>query len=319
MARPLRIEYEGAHYHVTSRGNERKAVFRDDTDRQKFLELIGRAVEQFGIRVHAYVLMDNHYHLLIETPRGGLNRALRYLNGVYTQAFNRRHKRVGHLFQGRYKAILVEKDAYLLELSRYIHLNPWRVNRGTDPIKYRWSSLGPYVGTRAAPPWLTVREVMSQFGSRGKRGYREFVAEGIKEGIRTPWDELRGQAVIGSEEFVEGVMSRHGGKARKKTEIVGRKELVGVKPEAIMAAVGKYYGIKPEEMKARGWRYTEPRYVASYLMRRYGFMGLREIGERVGLHFSAVGNSVQRVANHSTGTMAQSVRELERRFKNQES
>jgi REP-associated tyrosine transposase len=319
MARPLRIEYDGAHYHVTSRGNERKAVFRDDTDREKFLALIGRAVEQFGIRVHSYVLMDNHYHLLIETPRGGLNQALRYLNGVYTQAFNRRHKRVGHLFQGRYKAILVEKNAYLLELSRYIHLNPWRVNRGTDPIKYRWSSLGPYVGTRAAPSWLTVRELTSEFGSKGKRGYRQFVAEGIKEGIRTPWDELRGQAVMGSEEFVEGVMKRHGGKAGKKTEIVGRKELVGVKPEAIMAAVGKYYGIKPEEMKGRGWRYTEPRYVASYLMRRYGFMGLREIGERVGLHFSAVGNSVQRVANHATGSMAQSVRELERRFKNQES
>ena len=112
MARPLRIEYEGARYHVTSRGNERKTVFRDDADREKFLELIGRAVEQFGIRVHAYVLMNNHYHLLIETPRSGLNQALRYLNGVYTQAFNRRHKRVGHLFQGRYKAILVEKDAY---------------------------------------------------------------------------------------------------------------------------------------------------------------------------------------------------------------
>jgi len=200
MARPLRIEYEGAHYHVTSRGNERKPVFRDDTDREKFLELIGRAVEQFGIRVHAYVLMDNHYHLLIETPSGGLN-----------QAFNRRHKRVGHLFQGRYKAILVEKDSYLLELSRYIHLNPWCVNRDTDPIKYRWSTLGPYVGTRAAPSWLTVREVMSQLGNKDKRGYRQFVVEGIKEGIRTPWDQMRGQAVMGTEKFVEGVMSKQGG------------------------------------------------------------------------------------------------------------
>ena len=123
-----------------------------------------------------------------------------------------------------------------------------------DPIKYPWSSLGSYVGARTAPSWLTVRDVMSQFGSKGKRGYREFVAEGIKEGIRTPWDEGRGQ---------------------------------------------KYYGNKPEEMKERGWRYTEPRYVASYfLMRRYGLMGLREIGERVGLHFSAVGNAVQRVADN---------------------
>src|SRR5215472_13385392 len=160
---------------------------------------------------------------------------------------------------------------------------------------------------------------MSQFGSKGKRGYRQFVAEGIKEGIRTPWDELSGQAVMGSQEFIEGVMKRHGGKAGKKTEIVGRKELVGVKPEAIMAAVGKYYGIKPEEIKGRGWRYTEPRYVASYLMRRYGLMGLREVGERVGLHFSAVGNAVQRVANKPTRAMAQALKQLEVKFKNQDS
>jgi len=319
MTRPLRIEYAGAHHYVTSRGNERKAIFRDDSDREKFLELIGRVVEQFGIRVHAYVLMSNHYHLLIETPRGGLNRALRYLNGVYTQVFNRRHKRVGHLFQGRYKAILVEKDAYLLELSRYIHLNPWRVNRGTDPIKYRWSSLGPYLGTRVEPSWLTVREVMKQFGRQAKKSYRQFVAEGIKEGIRTPWDEVRGQMVMGSEKLVDRVMNRHSGKARRKNGFVGRKELVGIKAEAIMAAVGKYYDIKPEEMKGRGWLYTEPRYVASYLMRRYGFMGLREIGERVGLHFSAVGNAVQRMANHPTRTMAQALKELEVKFKNQDS
>jgi len=116
MARPLRIEYPEAHYHVTSRGNERKAIFRGDADRQNFVELVRRAVDQFDLHLHAYVLMDNHYHLLIETRRAGLNRALRYLNGVYTQAFNRRHKRVGHLFQGRYKAILVEKESYLLEL-----------------------------------------------------------------------------------------------------------------------------------------------------------------------------------------------------------
>src|SRR5438067_10685804 len=162
MARPLRIEYPGAYYHVTSRGNEQKTIFRDDRDRERLLELLARAVKDFHLRLHGYVLMSNHYHLLVETPRGGLSRALRYLSGVYTQAFNRRHKRVGHLFQGRYKAILVEKDSYLLELSRYIHLNPWRVKGSIDPFKYPWSSLGSYVGARAAPSWLTVKDVMSQ-------------------------------------------------------------------------------------------------------------------------------------------------------------
>jgi chromosomal replication initiation ATPase DnaA len=128
---------------------------------------------------------------------------------------------------------------------------------------------------------------------------------------------LRGQAVMGSEEIVEEVMNKHGGEKGKKTEVARREELVTVKPEAIMAAVGKYYGIIPEQMKGRGWRHTEPRYVASYLMRRYGFMGLREIGEQVGLHFSAVGNAVQRVADNPTRAMAQSLKDLKRKFKNQ--
>lgn len=113
--------------------------------------------------------MTNHYHLLVETPRGGLNRALRYLNGGYTQTFNRRHWRVGHLFQGRYKAILVDKKTYLLELSRYVHLNPWRSNKSQDPFAYGWSSLGAYVGAVTAPRWLTVSEVLSNFGTKGKR------------------------------------------------------------------------------------------------------------------------------------------------------
>ena len=319
MARPLRIEYEGAHYHVTTRGNERKAIFRDAIDRRKFLELLRRAVEQFDIRVHAYVLMDNHYHLMVETRRAGLNRALRYLNGVYTQSFNRRHKRVGHLFQGRYKAILVEKDSYLVELSRYIHLNPWRVKRDIDPIKYPWSSLGYYLGTRSVPPWFTVTEVLHQFGRKGKSGYREFVEDGMRQGMRTPWADVRGQAVIGSEGFIEEVVNRHDAAKGKKVKIARRRELFGLKAEAVLAAVGKYYGIRAEEIKDRGRRYTEPRYVASYLMRRYGLLRLREIGAKVGLHFSAVGNAVQRVSDNPTRTMVQALGELKKTFKNQES
>ena len=318
MARPLRMEYEGAHYHVTTRGNERKAIFRDDIDRRKFLELVGRAVKQFDLGLHAYVLMDNHYHLLIETRRAGLNRALRYVNGVYTQSFNRRHKRVGHLFQGRYKAILVEKQSYLLELSRYIHLNPWRVKRSIDPIKYPWSSLGYYLGTSSVPSWLTVKDVLNPFGSKGKRGYREFIEDGIRQGLRSPWEDVRGQAVLGSPGFVEEAVKRHDAGKGKKIKIARRRELAGLKPEAILKAVGKYYGIRAEELKGRGWRYTEPRYVASCLLRRYGLLGLREIGERVGLHFSAVGNAVKRVTDKPTSTMAQALRELTHQFKNQE-
>jgi putative transposase len=319
MARPLRIEYEGAHYHVTTRGNERKAIFRDDIDRRKFIELVAGAVEQFDLRIHAYVLMDNHYHLMVESGQTGLSRALRYLNGVYTQSINRRHKRAGHLFQGRYKAILVEKESYLLELSRYIHLNPWRVKSSIDPMKYPWSSLGYYLGTRTVPPWFTVTEVLSRFGKKGKQGYREFIEEGIRQGIRTPWEDIRGQAVMGSEEFIKEAVSRHCAGRGKKAKIARRRELVAFRPEAILATVGKYYGITAEEIVRRGWRYTEARYVAIYLMRRYGFMGLREIGERVGLHFSSVGNALQRMADNPNRTLAQTLRALEDPFKNQES
>ena len=133
MARPLRIEYPGAVYHVTSRGNARKKIFLDDIDRDEFLATLGWVVERFGWGCHAYCLMDNHFHLLIETPKPNLSLGMRQLNGVYTQRFNRRHKRVGHLFQGRFKAILVERDSYLLELARYIVLNPVRIPIGDRP------------------------------------------------------------------------------------------------------------------------------------------------------------------------------------------
>jgi len=318
MARPLRIEYAGAHYHVTSRGNERKSIFRDDEDREKFLELLDRAVEQFHLRVHCYVLMSNHYHLLVETPTGGLNRALRYLNGVYTQTFNRRHKRVGHLFQGRYKAILVDKESYLLELSRYVHLNPWRLSKSQDPLGYRWSSLGAYVGRARSPTWLTVAEVLRYFGSKGQRGYKEFITDGMNQGIKTPWDDVKGQAVIGSEDFVEEVATKHlGGRQQERGEQSGLREVVGIRPEVVLSEVARYFGTESQDIRRREQRYTDVRYVTSLLLRRHCLMSLREIGKMVGLHYSAVGNAIHQVRDRPTPAQARSLRELEHKFKNQ--
>jgi len=283
-----------------------------------FLKLLARMVEDFRLRLHGYVLMSNHYHLLLETPRGGLNRALRYLNGVYTQAFNRRHRRVGHLFQGRYKAILVDKESYLLELSRYVHLNPWRLKKSQDPFRYGWSSLKAYVGALAVPSWLTVEEVLGEFGRKGKRGYGEFIIEGMKGGVKTPWEEVKGQVVIGSEGFVRKVADRYLGEGREKRGEESRvREIVGVKADAVMREVERYYGIRGEELCGRQRRYTEPRYIASYLLRRYCLMGLREIGERVGLHYSAVGNAIRHVRERPTVSQAKSLRGLEAKFKNQ--
>lgn len=204
MARPLRIEYEGAVYHVTSRGNAKKRIFKDDIDRDKFLETLSIVVNRFNWLCHAYCLMDNHYHLLIETPEANLSRGMRQLNGVYTQSYNRRHKKTGHIFQGRYKAVLVEKENYLLELSRYVVLNPVRAGITEKPEHWKWSSYSATAGIKKTPHYLTVDWILGQFGSirrKAEKQYKEFVLSGIKE--ESPWKKLKGQILLGEGEFIE--------------------------------------------------------------------------------------------------------------------
>ena len=156
MARPLRIEYPGAVYHATSRGNEKKPIFKDDHDRESFLAILTRVNKRYHWICHAYCLMDNHYHLLLETPDGNLSLGMRQLNGVYTQAFNRRHNRAGHLLQGRYKGILVQKDSHLLEVSRYVVLNPVRARMAETADAWKWSSYRATAGGAGHPPLLTT-------------------------------------------------------------------------------------------------------------------------------------------------------------------
>src|SRR4030066_1532561 len=148
MARPLRIEFPGAYYHITSRGNERKAIFKNMGDRESFLSYLKLAYLRYGVVIHVFCLMNNHYHLLLETPKGNLSQIMRYINGAYSIYFNVKHKRTGHLFQGRYKAILVDADEYAGELSRYIHLNPVRAGIVSKPEQYLWSSYQYYVGKK---------------------------------------------------------------------------------------------------------------------------------------------------------------------------
>jgi putative transposase len=207
MARPLRIEFDGALYHVTSRGNERKAIFKDDRDRKLFLDILGRVNERFHWICHAYCLMNNHYHLVIETPDGNLSKGMRQLNGLYTQAYNRRHRRPGHVFQGRYQAILVQKESHFLEVCRYVVLNPVRARAVGEPEEWRWSSYRATMGRGAGHPCLTVDEILSQFGRRygpAREKYREFVRDGIVR--RSLWDDLKGQSLLGEEGFVEGLL-----------------------------------------------------------------------------------------------------------------
>ena len=204
MSRPVRIEFPDALYHVTARGDRREDIYEDDQDRQMFLTVLEQVITQFNWVCHAWCLMDNHYHLLIQTPDGNLSKGMRQLNGVYTQASNRRHRRVGHLFQGRFKAILVDHDAYLLELARYIVLNPVRAGMVKKPADWPWSSYRATVGLEESAPWLAVDGLLAQFAKRrslAQQRYGQFVAEGIK--ADSPWMNLKGQVFLGNDHFVE--------------------------------------------------------------------------------------------------------------------
>lgn len=209
MARPWRIEFEGALYHVLSRGIEKRDVFRDDVDRLNFLSIVGRMSERFLIDVYAYVLMDNHYHLLLKTNAPNLSRSMQWLGTTYTGHFNRRHDRNGHLFQGRFKSILVENDAYLMQLSCYIHRNPVRAGLVDRLADYRWSSYLAYAYGRGQTQWLDTEFLLAQFTVPNKhKAYREKVQAYAHEEKRT-WEDLRHGLLLGTEEFVDRIKSTH--------------------------------------------------------------------------------------------------------------
>ena len=208
MTRPLRIEFDGAIYHVTSRGNAREPICITDTDRILFLDILKKTCERFNWLCHAYCLMDNHYHLVIETPDGNLSRGMRQLNGVYTQTFNKRHQRVGHVFQGRYKAILIEKESYLLQVSRYVVLNPVRAKIVESPDEWKWSSYRGTAGIEKPHAVLTIDWILNQFNKhreKAKKNYKEFVKSGI--GRESVWEGVRGQSLLGRESFVKELLN----------------------------------------------------------------------------------------------------------------
>ena len=219
MARPIRIEYPGAFYHVTCRGNERKPIFRDDADRHAFLDMLAASLETFKVSLHGYVLMDNHFHLIIETSEANLGKLMQRFNTAYTVYYNRRHNRNGHLYQGRYKAILIDADEYLLELSRYVHLNPVRIRKySKSPIdekktileSYRWSSYGGYIRQRHRQPFVTYDMIFAMMGGRdtptSRRQYKQFILSGIIDDLSgTYWDDLKWQMLKGTEAFADRI------------------------------------------------------------------------------------------------------------------
>ena len=271
MARPLRVEFSGAIYHLTSRGNARQKVFFTDTDRELFLDTLSQVVSRYGWICHAYCLMANHYHLLVETPKANLSLGMRQLNGMYTQSFNRRHNRVGHLFQGRFKAILVEKESYLLELCRYIVLNPVRVKGKGEIGGWKWSSYRATAGLASVPEFLSTDWILEQFGkkrAKAQKQYRAFVREGLEN---RPWEELKGQIYLGSEAFIE----RHSPGNQELKEIP-RVQLKAVKPslERIFAKSGKRAIV--QAYKEHGYR-------------------LQEIAAHLGVHYATVSRRLKQM------------------------
>lgn len=201
MARPLRIEYPGAVYHIASRGNRRGGIFLDEEDRKVFLAILEETIRRFNVSCHAYCQMGNHYHLILETAEANLCRAMRHINGVYTQAFNRKHRKCGHLFQGRYSAVLIQKSSHLLEASRYVVLNPVRAGLAAAPGDWAWSSYRATAGMVVKPEWLTITWLLEQFGedvvaARGR--YIKFVEDGRGGKL---WKDLVHGIVLGDEDF----------------------------------------------------------------------------------------------------------------------
>jgi putative transposase len=290
MSRPLRLEYAGALYHLTARGDARADIFADDHDRGLFLELLGKEIAQQRWRCYAYCLMGNHYHLLIETPEPNLVAGMRRLNGVYTQAFNRRHARVGHVFQGRYKSIVVDKDSYGLELCRYIVLNPLRARMVKRVHDWAWSSYCATAGQTSALGWLDVHWVLGQFGGRHPRAaYERFVAQGI--GRASPWDELRGQIWLGGSGFLQRMARLSQGKAAAN---VPRRQRQPARPTAatVTAQVLSEYRIKDEQALCR--REQQEAFQAwVYLLRRAANLPLQEVASRSKVSLSRV-SKIQR-------------------------
>jgi REP element-mobilizing transposase RayT len=277
MSRPLRIEYPGAVYHVTSRGDARRPIFRDDNDRLLFLDVLHFIVSRFQWLCHAYCLMSNHYHLLIETPEGNLSRAMRQLNGVYTQRFNRRHRKPGHVFQGRYKAIVVEKESYLLELCRYVVLNPVRAKAVEAPEAWIWSSYKATAGFMDVPEYLTADWILSHFGKKRKdaqKHYREFVLAGLSK--ERPWDHLKGQIYLGDDPFILAIKS-----------LVQESSTLTEVPRM------QRYADRPELKKlfqATEHYDRDGAIVAAHA--KYGYT-LSEIGRHLGIHYTTVSKIIK--------------------------
>jgi len=296
MARPLRIQYEGAVYHVTARGNERGKIFFSKRDYEKFKEYLEEAREKHGFVLHCYVLMTNHYHLIIETPEGNLSRIMHHINSSYTTYTNIKRERSGHLFLGRYKAIVVNKDNYLLELSRYVHLNPVRANMSERPEDYPFSSYRAMVSSTedSLVSTDTIHGMMANNKKDGRNRYRAFVERGLGQELKDPMEKVYGGIILGGERFIKEVLNRVKDDRLSSEEISDRRSLRATATGGeIVGTICDHFGISLEERTGKRWK--EARNAGIYLMKRYSGASNEEIGKLLGgMSYSAVTKAFQR-------------------------
>ena len=315
MARPLRIEFPGALYHVISRGNERRAIVCDDADRRKRLDWLRRTVEMYGWRLHAFVLINNHDHLFVETPEANLSAGMQHYNGSYTGYFNRRHRRAGHLFQGRFKGHLIEEEGYFLQVSRYIHLNPVRARAVGRPEDWPWGSCPGYVRGARKLEWITYGRVLGEFGtaaSQARRRYGRFLRAGLDDPPASPFDDALGGLLLGSSDFAERVRRLLG----EKPEDLDVPALGQLRPrpalEAIVAAVAADFDVDAADWVAGRRSDHAARAVAAYLARRrFGYpatMVAAALGYR---DHAGVGQAIRRV-EQDTAQLQRTVKRLEK-------
>jgi REP element-mobilizing transposase RayT len=301
MARAWRIEYAGALYHVLARGNEGRAIFVDDRDRARFLDLLAEATERFDIAVFAYVLMGNHYHLLLRTRLPNLSKAMQWLGVSYTSRFNRRHRRAGHLFQGRFRSILVQNEGYMLRLSCYIHRNPVRAGLVARLADYRWSSYRAYAYGKPPGPWLETGTILSQMAGAQDlhRAYRER-SQAYASEERSLWEDLHHGFVLGSTGFLREVRARHLPPSVNAEMPQQRGAARRVFDEAALQRAAAFLELDPRvgRLYGRGGNEAvQARDLLIFLAWRAGGQTNREIGERFGLTYSAVSRRVGIVRN----------------------
>ncbi len=312
MARPLRLQYPGAVYHVMARGHERSPIYRDDEDRLSFLADLARVVQETRFVVHAYCLMTNHFHLLLETPEANLAAGMHRLNARYSQAFNFRHGRIGHLLEGRYKALVIEKERHLLELCRYVVLNPVRAGLVRSVGGWRWSNFEATCGEVDRPAFLEVDWTLRCFGTRRARarlGYRKFVSEG--KGAADPIKKTAGQVFLGGPAFLEEMKRRLEGKALSPEISSSQRQSAFVSLARIDDAVAEEYGIPKESLRA-AWSRGEPRAVVAYLARKLTGLPSKRIAELLDVTGGRVSQLVRQVEQSDDGRLAERVDRLRR-------